>query len=333
MSVKFYTNIDIDKSLNVSGYSFSKNTDQELVLSNDGTGIVAFSTDPGDFNSNKDHINQGINAIAIGNNAGYINQGINSIAIGYNAGVTNQNSGSIVINAGGTPLNTSESGLYINPIVSTTNASNVLVYNLGTKEICYSDKPLLDLTNGNTTFGSNNNNNPVSLTLSTLNGKWKINNGDGNLTFLNDYLTSLTLFQNGKVTTKNNILDDSSGNARINGKLFVSGLFQLSDKNLKEDIVLANLEECENVIKNLPLHRYQWKNNIPLVDNNNKNDRHELGWIAQEVQEVFPNSVIPCENYLTLSKDQIYASMYGALQSALLKIDSLKTRIDALELK
>jgi len=196
MSIKFFTDIDIN------GYSFYKNQDKELVLSNDGTDIVSFSTDNFGMNevnvnetytvnigyqaglvnqgnrsvalgSGTGYQNQGATSVAIGNNAGQNNQGLgtiaignqaaqfhqatfavaigyqaghqnqgtNAIAIGQGAGQSNQNTNSIVINATGNPLNTVGSGFYvapIAPIAQTNNTSNILVYNLDTKEVCYS---------------------------------------------------------------------------------------------------------------------------------------------------------------------------------------------------
>jgi hypothetical protein len=85
-------------------------------------------------------IGQSYNGIAIGLNAGSSNQGNNSVAIGSGAGDTNQSDNSIILNASATSLNSTEPGLYINPVRNnTTNISNVVTYNVTTKELTYTD--------------------------------------------------------------------------------------------------------------------------------------------------------------------------------------------------
>ena len=73
--------------------------------------------------------------VRIGMNAGAVNQGANAIAIGDYAAPLNQPAQSIVINATGAPLNAGASNsLYIAPIRE-ANGSNVLFYNVATKEV------------------------------------------------------------------------------------------------------------------------------------------------------------------------------------------------------
>ncbi len=86
-----------------------------------------------------------------------------------------------------------------------------------------------------------------------------------------------------------------------------------SDERIKENIVNADLDICYNIVKNLRLVDYKFKDNI---QNNNKN---KLGWIAQEVEEFLPKSVTISNNYgyedcRGLDSDQIIAAMYGTIQ-------------------
>jgi hypothetical protein len=92
---------------------------------------VAIGTESG-YNS------QGVYAVALGNGAGRTNQGTNAIAIGKNAGYSNQANNSIILNATGNALNGTTQGLFIKPIASSTNTTNVLVYDTATSEINYS---------------------------------------------------------------------------------------------------------------------------------------------------------------------------------------------------
>ena len=119
-----------------------------------------------------------------------------------------------------------------------------------------------------------------------------------------------------------------------------------SDARLKEDIENADLDICYNVVKTLPLKRYKWRNDIYSTEK--VRDRHKIGWIAQDVESVFPKAVnqydfkfnqvfeldedgieqIVSEDVIedcrALNADQIYAVMFGAIQK-------LQTKVEALE--
>jgi len=60
-----------------------------------------------------------------------------------------------------------------------------------------------------------------------------------------------------------------------------------SDERIKEEITLADLDICYNTVKNLPLKRFKWK----YYDTATAPDQHMLGYIAQDVQIVFPKAV------------------------------------------
>jgi hypothetical protein len=103
----------------------------------------------------------------------------------------------------------------------------------------------------------------------------------------------------------------------VNGAVRGTGFITASDERLKEEIVLANIEQCYNNIKNLPLKYYKWRDDIQPYDT--VQDRHRLGWIAQDVQTIFPKAVHVFDSYgikdmLSLDTNQIVASMYGAIQ-------------------
>ena len=85
--------------------------------------------------------NQGQKSIAIGDSAGKFDQGEGAIAIGYFAGYpTSQAAGSVIINggtdAGGFNNTTTQNALFVNPVRNVNN-SNLLMYNVGSKEFTY----------------------------------------------------------------------------------------------------------------------------------------------------------------------------------------------------
>ena len=75
-----------------------------------------------------------------------------------------------------------------------------------------------------------------------------------------------------------------------------------SDEALKTNIELADLERCVEIVSNLDLKYFKW--DIP------SDDKHSLGWIAQEVEQFFPKSVQTAEahgipDFKNLNSDQI----------------------------
>jgi hypothetical protein len=90
-----------------------------------------------------------------------------------------------------------------------------------------------------------------------------------------------------------------------------------SDARIKTDIELADLDVCYNNIKSIPLKRYTWRDDVYTEEE--VPDRSKLGWIAQDVEVVFPKAVERINMYgyddcRTLNSDQLLASLYGAVQ-------------------
>jgi hypothetical protein len=144
----------------------------------------------------------------------------------------------------------------------------------------------------------------------------------------------------------------------------------VSDERIKEDIEPANLDTCLEIVKNLPLKRFKWKDEVYPTDM--VDDRHKIGWIAQDVESVFPKAVhtkefrygqvydtvpgIPAEvdeegNVISegtegetvlvseqvipdckdLNSDQIYAAMFGAVQKLIEKVETLEAELQNLK--
>jgi hypothetical protein len=74
------------------------------------------------------------------------------------------------------------------------------------------------------------------------------------------------------------------------GKPGGGGLWTVvSDERIKSDIVPANLDRCYEIVKSVPLKYFGFAPGV-YTDDQIK-DKHNLGWIAQDVQKVFKNAV------------------------------------------
>lgn len=125
-------------------------------------------------------------------------------------------------------------------------------------------------------------------------------------------------------------LDLSTDSAR---KLTTNTWATGSDERVKENIEVADYNLCYENVKQLDLKRFKWnEQKYPKVD-----DRNVLGFIAQDVEPIYPNAVktgyeeLPdgsvIEDFKTLQVDQIYKMMYGALRKSIEKVETLETII------
>ena len=105
-------------------------------------------------------------------------------------------------------------------------------------------------------------------------------------------------------------LDLSTDSAR---KLSTSTWFTGSDERIKTNIQTANLQRCSEIIDALDLKYFKWAIQ--------SNDKHALGWIAQDVEQIFPKSVEtdPVTGTKMLNSDQLIKVMYGSLKNMIQK--------------
>ncbi len=106
-----------------------------------------------------------------------------------------------------------------------------------------------------------------------------------------------------------------------------------SDRRIKENIVKASYEKCLENVKNIELYNFNFKDNCV-----NTNDRHQLGFIAQEVQQVYPKAVevgkIILDNnqgindLLTLNTTQIKYTLYGAVKNLIERVENIESRVE-----
>lgn len=201
--------------------------------------------------------------------------------------------------------------MYINPdVVANTYIGNTLSYAPNT----LSATVLSVLGTGNVGIGTAN-----------PRGKLEISKaGHESLTFYPGYTSNINLFEGynrvGGVYTslRNDFADyrfnigstekvriDTNGNVGVEttvpnyklelgsdsaGKPGAGGLWTVvSDARIKKDIELADLDICYETIKNIPLKRYAWADGV--YSEQQVKDRHNLGWIAQDVQKYFSKAV------------------------------------------
>jgi hypothetical protein len=160
------------------------------------------------------------------------------------------------------------------------------------------------------------------------------NANDGDIRFLTNATERMRIADNGDVgigTTPSHFLDCVKNDcAKPAGGSWVAS----SDSRLKEDIVLADLQACYDNVKAIPLKYYKWRDDIYTDDQ--VPDRHMLGWVAQDVETVFPKAVFKRAKFgyddcRSLDSDQIIASMYGALQKVIQDSEKQKLKLDIQE--
>jgi len=101
----------------------------------------------------------------------------------------------------------------------------------------------------------------------------------------------LTLDSSGKVgigtTSPSYLLQVNTDSA---GKPGVGGLWTVvSDERIKTDIVPADLDRCYEIVKSVPLKHFGFAPGV--YTDEQIQDKHSLGWIAQDVQQVFAKAV------------------------------------------
>ena len=100
-----------------------------------------------------------------------------------------------------------------------------------------------------------------------------------------------------------------------------------SDERIKKFITLADLDVCYSTIKAIPLKHYEW--NMPDCE---LNDKHCVGYIAQDVEKVLPKAVekhAMCgfDDLRVLNTDQIIKMTHGAVQKLMERVEALEKEV------
>jgi hypothetical protein len=100
-----------------------------------------------------------------------------------------------------------------------------------------------------------------------------------------------------------------------------------SDERLKEDVVPADLARCYQIVRSLPMKRFAWRKDVYTDDQ--VDDRRKLGWLAQDVERIFPRSVQrgaahDIADCRSLNIDQLLAALYGCVQDMQGRLERLE---------
>ena len=149
----------------------------------------------------------------------------------------------------------------------------------------------------------------------------------------NARISSLTIDAGAGVTSTNTTFSlavwGAGGPARVGGTTWT----QISDERVKENIVDADLDKCYADIKAIPLRRFTYTSSffetVPLAD------RNVLGFIAQEVKELQPKSVVVggafgISDLNWLNIDQMNMSLYGAVKKLMQTNEELTSSVTGL---
>ena len=100
--------------------------------------------------------------------------------------------------------------------------------------------------------------------------------------------------------------------------------FSSSDERLKDDITL--LDEPLNKVMSLDAIEFNWN------DNQSTYTGHDIGLIAQQVEEVAPEIVeTRKDGYKAIKYEKVNALLVGAIQEQQKKIEFLEKRLESLE--
>ena len=106
-----------------------------------------------------------------------------------------------------------------------------------------------------------------------------------------------------------------------------------SDSRIKENIEDASYERCYESMRRLELRRFSYKEGYNRVNR----DRVQLGFIAQEVRDIFPKAItareykgefMSLEDLLSIDLSQINYTLYGAVKRIMEKGEVVERRIE-----
>jgi hypothetical protein len=123
-----------------------------------------------------------------------------------------------------------------------------------------------------------------------------------------------------------------NGIINANGGYFSNGTSFLSDSNIKTNIQLADLNQCFHTMESMPLKKFTYKTEY----SQGIQDKTQLGFIAQEVEPIFPKAIFPIQTedgsqtILHVSFDQIFMNSFGATQKIMSIVEERQSTITSL---
>ena len=175
------------------------------------------------------------------------------------------------------------------------------------------------------------------LITKNLTTNYKIGNYNGDFKIISSVSSSVSSTQSSTLSSSDIDYMRITGNgASIYNPTGSPQWSTVSDRRIKENIEKASYDKCYNNINNLELYRFNY---IKELNNINK-DIKQLGYIAQEVENIFPKAVssqsfnnnsLSIPNLLSIDISQINYSLYGTVKK-LIELDKNKeARIKKME--
>jgi len=319
---------------------------------------------------------QGANSIAIGYSAGQTTQGIRSIAIGDYAGSSSQGHNSIAIGRlattgiGGNSIAIGDgatTGIGGNSIAIGTGATTAgfaTSVALGAGATCTAANQITLGTAAETVRipGKLNIFETIGSSATPTNGSLVIQHGNpsgissivfpSNINYTSDFGYIQYRDNRGAggenaqliIGTSNDgdddILISSTGGVYRSGNL--TTWTQTSDENVKENITIANYDRCFEIINIIDLKRFKYREDR-VTESKTYKDKFRLGFIAQDLETVFPKSISNKIDFSgniikNITIDQINMALYGCVKSLIQKnVDiqntnkELESRVTTLE--
>jgi hypothetical protein len=127
---------------------------------------------------------------------------------------------------------------------------------------------------------------------------------------------------------------DISGSLNASIGYFLNGTTFTSDRRIKTDISSADLSLCYSTVRELPLRRFEFISSFHTL----KKDTRQLGFIADEVKEIFPKSVHRAEAPIQglgqisfVNFEQIHMAHYGATQQLMKVVEAQSSTIAGMQ--
>jgi len=116
------------------------------------------------------------------------------------------------------------------------------------------------------------------------------------------------------------------GKVNIKGTITTQGGFTVSDKTLKTDI--ETIDNALNKVLNINGVYFNW------IDKEKFNDKHQVGFLAQNIEEVVPELVHQCEDGIkVVNYNQMVAVLVEAMKEQNNIINQLKADVEMLKQK
>jgi hypothetical protein len=164
-----------------------------------------------------------------------------------------------------------------------------------------------------------------SFNLTSTNGSYTLGITNGNIYFQNP-LSGYLWYENS--TTSNMRL--TNGNLTVTGD--ITGFGNLSDIRLKKNVINIDLDLSLSKIKSLRPVTFDWKDDIFNESKRNKND---IGFIAQELEQVIPQAISDTSHestsYKSIKFERILPYLVGSIQKLENIIDKQNQHIKLLE--